>query len=73
MAYSGSAADRLTSVRAAMEAVMSGAQEIETNGRVVKLPSLETLRKLEISLQEEVNQENAGGSMCSVGMQVQVR
>lgn len=69
MAYGDSAIDRLARVRATIDQVLE-AQAMGSSGRQITLASLSELRKMEVSLIEEVNQANQGGAVCSVMAQV---
>lgn len=59
MAYSGSASDRLTAVRAAIDKCLSS-QMYSVRGRQQQMAQLRDLRQIEKELQEEVNQESGG-------------
>lgn len=65
MAYSGSASDRLESVRAAIENCLT-AQSYTTRGRGKVNANLKDLRDLERQLMDEVQQESGGGSMTTL-------
>lgn len=73
MSYSTSSSDRLAAVRAAINAILTGAQEYWVAGRKVVRADLKTLYSLERDLQDEVNSEADGPSMSSLGVQVEVR
>lgn len=65
MAYGSSAADRLTAVRASIDACLT-AQSYGLRGRNKSMPRLDELRRLERDLMEEVLQAS-DGSMVSLG------
>lgn len=73
MSYSTSSTDRLAAVRAAINAILTGAQEYWVAGRKVVRADLKTLYSLERYLQDEVTSEADGPSMSSLGVQVEVR
>jgi hypothetical protein len=69
MAYtSGSASDRLASVRAAIEGILTGSQQYQTGGVGVTKGSLATLLEMEKQLMMQVNAENngSGWSVCRI-------
>jgi hypothetical protein len=72
MAYSGSASDRLTAVRAAIDACLTS-QQYTVRGRSQQMAQLRDLRQLEKELMEETNQEAQGGAMASLGLQIRPR
>lgn len=61
MAYSTSASDRLAAVRAAIDAILSGAQEYYVGSRRVRRADLRDLYKMEKELQAAVTREANGG------------
>ena len=67
MAYSGSASDRLTAVRAAIESALIS-QAYTVRGRSQQNALIDKLFEKETKLQEEVNQEAAGGKMSSLAI-----
>jgi len=68
MAYSGTAAQRLTAVRAQIDAIITGgAQEYGIRGRMLRRANLLDLRKIEKELQREANLETQGQA-ASLGM-----
>ena len=67
MAYSDSPTDRLASVRAAIERCLTS-QSYSVAGRNQTMAQLSTLRQMERELMEEAGN---GGSMCSLGIQVE--
>ena len=67
MAYSGSASDRLTAVRTAIDNCLN-AQLYSVRGRQVQRAQLSQLRKLEKELMEEAQQESSLGVMASLGI-----
>ena len=67
MTYSGSASDRLTAVRTAIDNCL-GMQSSSSQAGSVQFAQLAELRKMEKELQREVELEN-GGSMSSLGYQ----
>ncbi len=69
MAYSDSAADRLTAVREAIGRALE-AQSYTVRGRGKVTASLKDLRELEKQLMQEVKDAAGGGGMCSVGQLV---
>jgi len=72
MAYSGSAADRLAEVQAAIGRCLTS-QSYTTRARTQQMAQLRDLRAMEKELQQEAGMESAGGSMASLGMQVEPR
>ena len=66
MAYTGSAADRLASVRQAIDRCLTS-QAYTIRGRSQQAAQLRDLRALEKELMEEADQESGGGMMASLG------
>lgn len=66
MAYGDSASDRLTAVRAAIAAILTGAQSYGIGGRNVSRANLAQLYEMERDLMFQVERE--GTPMVSVGM-----
>lgn len=69
MAYSSSASDRLTAVRAAIDRCLAS-QAYTARGRSQQMANLRDLRQMEKELMEEANQESQSGAMASLGLQV---
>lgn len=67
MAYSGSASDRLTAVRSAIDRALTS-QAYTVRGRSQQNALIDKLFEQEAKLQEEVNQEAAGGNMSSLAI-----
>jgi hypothetical protein len=67
MPYSATdAATRLAEVRDAIQKVLSGCQEYYVGTRRVRYASLGDLRKMEVELQNEAQNEASGPSMTSL-------
>ena len=67
MAYSGSASDRLTAVREAINRCLTS-QSYSIRGRQQVMAQLATLRAMEKDLQEEANIEANSSQMASLAI-----